>query len=59
MAEPINTVGNEGPLFVNERGTVMYLTQCKVEKKKKILDAGFLSQKLKENHLDANSITSA
>ncbi|MEC9209114.1 MAG: OmpA family protein [Bacteroidota bacterium] len=34
MAEPINTEGNEGPIYVNKRGTVMYLTQCKVEKKK-------------------------
>ena len=32
--EPINTNGNEGSVFVNRRGTTMYLTQCKVEKKK-------------------------
>ena len=34
MTEPINTDGNEGSVYVNERGTSMYLTQCKVEKKK-------------------------
>jgi len=34
MPEPLNTDGNEGSAFINKRGTVMYLTQCKVEKKK-------------------------
>jgi peptidoglycan-associated lipoprotein len=34
MTEPINTEGNEGSVYVNKRGTAMYLTQCKVEKKK-------------------------
>ena len=34
MPEPINTEDNEGSVYVNKRGTVMYLTQCKVEKKK-------------------------
>ncbi len=34
MPEPINTEDNEGSVFLNNRGTVMYLTQCKVEKKK-------------------------
>ncbi|MBT5273459.1 MAG: OmpA family protein, partial [Flavobacteriales bacterium] len=34
MPEPLNSEGNEGSVFVNKRGTVMYLTQCKVEKKK-------------------------
>ncbi len=34
VAEPINTEGNEGSVALNKRGTVMYLTQCKVEKKK-------------------------
>ena len=34
MPEPINTEGNEGSVYVNKRGTAMYLTQCKVEKKK-------------------------
>ena len=33
VAEPINTEGNEGSVFVNNRGTIMYLTKCKVEKK--------------------------
>tara|TARA_B100001287_G_C22682244_1_gene531191 strand:+ start:43 stop:2028 length:1986 start_codon:yes stop_codon:yes gene_type:complete len=44
MAEPINTVGNEGPLFVNDRGTVMYLTQCKFEKKKDLGCGIFVSE---------------
>jgi len=34
VPEPINTEGNEGSVYLNKRGTVMYLTQCKVEKKK-------------------------
>jgi peptidoglycan-associated lipoprotein len=34
VPEPINTEGNEGSVFVNKRGTTIYLTQCKVEKKK-------------------------
>jgi len=34
MPDPINTEGNEGSVYLNKRGTVMYLTQCKVEKKK-------------------------
>ena len=33
VPEPINTEGNEGSVFVNNRGTIMYLTRCKVEKK--------------------------
>ena len=32
--EPINTEGNEGSVTLNDRGTTMYLTYCKVEKKK-------------------------
>ena len=31
---PINTKGNEGSVVLNKRGTLMYLTQCKVVKKK-------------------------
>ena len=34
--EPINTEGNEGSVFLNNRGTTMYLTRCKVEKKKSL-----------------------
>ena len=34
MTEPINTEGNDGPIYVNKRGTVLYITQCKVEKNK-------------------------
>jgi peptidoglycan-associated lipoprotein len=33
VPEPINTEDNEGSVYLNKRGTVMYLTQCKVEKK--------------------------
>ena len=36
MPEPINTSANEGSVHVNNRGTSMYLTQCKVEKKKEL-----------------------
>lgn len=36
---PINTKGNEGPIHLNNRGTIMYITQCKFEKKK-ILGCG-------------------
>jgi len=36
VPEPINTEGNEGSVVLNKRGTVMYLTQCKVEKKKSL-----------------------
>jgi len=34
VATPINTQGNDGSVVLNKRGTVMYLTQCKVDKKK-------------------------
>ena len=33
LPEPINTVANEGSVFLNKRGQSMYITQCKVEKK--------------------------
>ena len=33
MPDPFISIGNEGPVYVNKRGTLMYLTQCKVEKK--------------------------
>ena len=36
VAAPINTEGNEGSVFINNRGTTMYVTQCKVEKKKSL-----------------------
>jgi peptidoglycan-associated lipoprotein len=36
VSEPINTQGNEGSVVLNKRGTVMYFTQCKVEKKKSL-----------------------
>ena len=45
MTEPINTAGNEGSVFVNKRGTVMYLTQCKVEKKKSLGCGIYVSEK--------------
>jgi len=32
--DPINTPANEGSVYLNKRGTTMYLTQCRVEKKK-------------------------
>ena len=45
MSEPINTEGNEGSVFINKRGTVMYLTQCKVEKKKDLGCGIYVSQR--------------
>jgi len=34
LLEPVNTEGSEGSVFINKRGTMMFFTQCKVEKKK-------------------------
>ena len=34
MSEPVNTEGNDGPIYINKRGTLLYITQCKVEKNK-------------------------
>tara|TARA_B100001758_G_scaffold143421_1_gene123516 strand:+ start:9019 stop:11022 length:2004 start_codon:yes stop_codon:yes gene_type:complete len=45
MEEPINTEGNEGSVFLNKRGTAMYLTQCKVEKKKDLGCGIYVSQR--------------
>ena len=45
MSPPINTEGNEGSVFINKRGTVMYLTQCKVEKKKDLGCGIYVSQR--------------
>jgi peptidoglycan-associated lipoprotein len=45
MTEPINTEGNEGSVYVNKRGTTMYLTQCKVEKKKDLGCGIYVSQR--------------
>ena len=36
VAEPLNSEGNEGSVYVNESGNTMYLTKCKVEKKKNL-----------------------
>tara|TARA_Y100001934_G_scaffold52249_1_gene63871 strand:- start:1261 stop:3273 length:2013 start_codon:yes stop_codon:yes gene_type:complete len=36
LEQKINTEGNEGSVVVNRRGQTMYLTQCKVEKKKSL-----------------------
>jgi len=32
LQEPVNTEGHEGSVFINKRGTVMFFTQCLVEK---------------------------
>jgi peptidoglycan-associated lipoprotein len=32
LQEPVNTEGHEGSVFINNRGTVMFFTQCLVEK---------------------------
>mgnify|MGYP001285516842 CR=1 FL=1 len=45
MTEPINTEGNEGSVYVNKRGTAMYLTQCKVEKKKDLGCGIYISER--------------
>ena len=45
MSEPINTEGNEGSVYVNKRGTAMYLTQCRVEKKKDLGCGIYVSQR--------------
>ena len=36
VGEPISGDGNEGSVALNSRGTTMYLTKCKVEKKKSL-----------------------
>ena len=36
LAEPINSVGNEGSVVLNKRGTTMYFTKCDVQKKKSL-----------------------
>ncbi|OUV74686.1 MAG: hypothetical protein CBC83_03460 [Flavobacteriales bacterium TMED123] len=43
--ETINTEANEGPMYLNERGSVMYFTKCKVEKKKQLGCDIFVSQR--------------
>ncbi len=45
MTEPINTSGNEGSVYVNKRGTAMYLTQCKVERKKDLGCGIYISER--------------
>ena len=45
MAEPINSTGNDGSVYVNKRGTVIYLTQCKVEKKKDLGCSIYISER--------------
>ena len=51
MPEPLNSEGNEGSVFVNKRGTVMYLTQCKVEKKKALGCGIYVSKRKGKNWL--------
>ncbi len=43
--ETINTESNEGPLHLNARGSVMYFTKCKVEKKKQLGCDIYVSQR--------------
>lgn len=45
MTEPINTANNEGSVYINKRGTAMYLTQCKAEKKKSLGCAIYVSKR--------------
>lgn len=51
LPEPLNSEGNEGSVFVNKRGTVMYLTQCKVEKKKALGCGIYVSKRKGKNWL--------
>jgi len=43
--ETINTEANEGALYLNERGSIMYFTKCKVEKKKQLGCEIYVSQR--------------
>ncbi len=43
--ETINTDANEGALYLNQRGSTMYFTKCKVEKKKQLGCDIYVSQR--------------
>ena len=43
--ETINTEANEGALYLNQRGSIMYFTKCKVEKKKQLGCDIYVSQR--------------
>jgi len=43
--ETINTEASEGPMYLNERGSVIYFTKCKVEKKKQLGCDIYVSQR--------------
>ena len=45
VSEPINTKGNDGSVALNKRGTVMYMTRCVVDKKKKSECAIYVSKR--------------
>lgn len=43
--ETINTEASEGPMYLNKRGSVIYFTKCKVEKKKQLGCDIYVSQR--------------
>ena len=43
--ETINTEASEGPMYLNQRGSTMYFTKCKVEKKKQLGCDIYVSQR--------------
>ncbi len=43
--ETINSDANEGPMYLNKRGSAMYFTKCKVEKKKQLGCDIYVSQR--------------
>ena len=45
LSEPLNSTGNDGSVYVNKRGTVIYLTQCRVEKKKDLGCGIYISER--------------
>tara|TARA_B100000959_G_scaffold78905_1_gene83717 strand:+ start:2648 stop:4738 length:2091 start_codon:yes stop_codon:yes gene_type:complete len=43
--ETINSDANEGPMYLNQRGSAIYFTKCKVEKKKQLGCDIYVSQR--------------
>ena len=58
--ETINTEASEGPMYLNQRGSTMYFTKCKVEKKKQLGCDIYVSQrkgKLWPNFCDSQPLS--
>jgi peptidoglycan-associated lipoprotein len=45
VADPISVEGSEGSAYINNRGTVMFFTKCKAEKKKTLGCSIYVSQR--------------